>query len=263
MIEPIMITDRNWSIDYTKADLSRRNNIIVVSNIIEDLSAENTELFIKILNSRYSYSVGDVAPYHYYVDTNGTIYQSKDDVLKLNPTSELKSFENDLVVMVMNSDISKMPTNQEAALTELLSVLSYKYKIASNRISFYPDNYAFYDDNISVINNIINNVILYKNQKDNLNYICENADSDTPYVSDYLGLLKTDSDCYTMKDLSVRLNVREDILRQINPHIEGDSRPGQLIFYPKTITIKARELSDYIKKQTSKYYDLCKIILKE
>ena len=91
MIEPIMITNRNWSIDYTKADLSRRNNIIVVSNIIEDLSAENTELFIKILNSRYSHSVGDVAPYHYYVDTNGTIYQSKDDVLKLNPTSELKA----------------------------------------------------------------------------------------------------------------------------------------------------------------------------
>ena len=52
-----------------------------------------------------------------------------------------------------------------------------------------------------------------------------------------------------MKDLSVRLNVREDILRQINPHIEGDSRPGQLIFYPKTITIKARELSDYIKNR--------------
>ncbi|MCX8074102.1 MAG: N-acetylmuramoyl-L-alanine amidase [Clostridia bacterium] len=258
MINPITIQDRNWTFDYSKYELSRRNNIIIVSSIYENISAENTELFIRIINSRYCYKTGDVAPYHYYVDVDGTIYKTKEDTLKLNPVYELKSFENDLIIMIMNTDITKITDKQRQSLIELLGELSNKYRIAANRISFYPELYADSCGSSDIINSIIKDVIKYKNTLNKLNSICENSDGENPNISDYIGLIRTNENCYTINDLSVKFNVSEDILIKLNPHITGDFTPGQLIFYPKTISSKVIELSDYFKKHSDKYYMLSK-----
>jgi len=245
--------------DFSKTELFKRKNIVIVSSISENYNSDSTANYIKFLNSQYKLVTGDVAPYHYYVDVNGTIYSSKFDTLKLNATSELYGFDNDILILVLNRDLTKILDIQRTALINLVAQLCEQYVISGDDILFFPASYIQNNDAINASIEIISSVIDIRNNSNSLNYIYENTDN-VRSSNKYIGISKAEENCFTFNDLSIKFSISEDKLRLMNPQILTENPvPGNLIFYAQTSITTANDATLLIKKMSDMYYKLCEI----
>ena len=246
--------------NFEKSKLFERKNVVIVSSTLEDYNLDSTVNYIKFLNSKYAELVGDVAPYHYYVDTDGTIYSSKFDTLKVNATSELSGFDNDISILAINKDLGNMPDIQKSSLSYLVAQICDQYAISGSNILFFPAAYVESNESKSVYDSIKSTVIELKHGLNPLNYIYENTDNGISDISDSIGIGKAEENCNTFKDLSVRYGISENKLKILNPHISTlNPTPGDLIFYAQTSVTKASDSSMLVRKMSDMYYKLCEV----
>jgi hypothetical protein len=248
---------------FAKAQFIKRQNILVVSLLQENGNSSNIVDFIKTLNANYSYITGDVAPYHYYVDIDGVIYSSKQDILSLVPTSELQGFSDDIIIMIMNRDITLMPDVQKDALTELIANIANNYVIETDKVLFHPEEYVSGANASTIVNQMLKDIITKKSTTNTLNFIVEDADSGAAVTSQNVGAVKADENCFTFRDFFFRFGADETTLRSMNPHITNEIQPGQIVFYPKNIITDSLDKSELLKKNADKYYKLCEIQVEE
>lgn len=242
----------------TPANPYKRKHILVCDLGMEQDAPQNFTgiRLIEWLNLKYNESIYDLAPYHYYIDTDGKIYGSKFETLKLGDVTAFRGFEDDISILVLVQNLNVMTVPQKDSLVNVIAQLGLDHAITTSDIIFFPEEIeSFSIENSSLYSSLRASVIQRKTELDPVSLI---AESNVKSADDLrnIRIAKCTERCYSFGDWSHVLNIPENVLRQQNPHITTpDLKPGDVILYIETATAKSVTLSTDYWKTTENYYN--------
>lgn len=238
---------------FRKYNVLNRNQIIICPAELEDFSnAEyDDEYIVTILKDKYNNDYFETPPYHYIVSKNAII-QIKHLDLQHNDSGYLKSFNDDIKILLLN-DYNIV--YQKDNLVELISDLSATYSLNISSSLVYARNH----NELSLargVDDLAIESIKRRNEKKPVMAVSEAVVDGEIIINNSIIPVSNRLNFTTLLHFSNQYSIPIATLNMLNPHLVGRQLVvSDTIFLPKTVATSGIIEAGIAKKMAQYYYD--------
>lgn len=247
---------------FRRHNKDKRSKFAISSVLSEEAMIKgvtDVEVIKSVLNNFYNDKILDSAPYHYVVTSNG-FFKLKSTDLYHNDNSFMEAFNDDIRILLTDDDILQLRIED---IANVIAIASAKHSmIISSNVEY--SEYTKNSNELSAITKIINRAILIRNQICPMMSICEHVIDDRVIINEKIYPITNRNGHTKLKFIANKYSLPVEALKELNPHVDSENlKSSDIIFLPKTITIKARLSMINSKKEAEFRYQRCHYSLRK